>query len=100
MCLALLCEMLRFMCEKHDINPKYCHIKEDETIKRSQGNVGVIEVLTLSVRSCLNLLWYSHYSLLLNTAKYCLADKRCDVVNVQNLVKSIIIDENVAFTSL
>lgn len=88
------------MCEKHDIKTKYCHIKQDEAIKRSQGNVGVIKILTLSARSGLNLLWYSHCSLLLSTGKYCLADKHCDVVNVQNLMESIIIDENVAFISL
>jgi len=32
--------------------------------------------------------------------KYCLADKHCDVVNVQKLMESIIIDENVAFISV
>lgn len=92
--------MLRFMCKKHGIKPKYCHIKQDEAIKTRQGNVGAIKILTLSARSGLNLLRYSCCSLLLSTGKYCLADKHCDEVNVQNVMNSIIIDENVAFISL
>lgn len=88
------------MREKDDIKTKYCHIKQHKAIQRSQGNVGAIKILTLSARSGLNLLWYCCCSLLLSTGKYCLADKHHDVVNVQNLIESIIIDENVPFISL
>lgn len=77
------------MCKKHNIKTKYCHIKQDEDIKRSQGNVGAIKILTLSARSGLNLLRSSCCSLLLSTGKYCLADKHCDVVSVQNLMESL-----------
>lgn len=99
-CYALLTEMLKFMREKHGIKTKYCHTKQNEAVQKKQGNVCAIKILTPSARSGLNLLRCSCCSFSSGMGKYCFADKHCDVVNVQNLMKSIITDENEAFISL
>lgn len=67
---------------------------------KTWGNGCAIKILTPDARSGLNFLRYSCGSFSSGMGKYCFADKHCDVVNVQNLMKSIITDENAAFISL
>lgn len=84
--------MLKVRCEKHGIKTKYCHLKQSEGVQKNQGNVCAIKILTPEARSGLNLLRYSCCSFSSSMGKHCFADKYCDVVNVQNLMKSIITD--------
>lgn len=88
------------MSENQSIKTKYCHLKQNEGLQKNEDNVCAIKILTQDARSGLNFLRYSCCSFSSGIGKYCFADKHCDVVNVQNSMKSIITDENEAFISL